>query len=86
MTPGSLAAMYNLQSTPPPAGASSGLAGLSKPAPDDAMVSQFWHPHSPLFWAFAIAGVTVGLIGASLSGSTRLGPLHASGSVGAGKS
>lgn len=79
MAPGSLAAMYNLQT---PMG--SGLDGVAKPSPDDTAAPRWWSPDSPLFWLFGIAAVTFGLIGVSLSGSGRVGPFHAGGEVGAG--
>lgn len=75
-----LAAMYNLQ-TP----MTSGLDGVAKPSPADQIVSQWWHPDSPVFWLFAIAAVTFGLVGASVNVGGRAGPLHAGVDVGAGK-
>lgn len=80
MAPTSLASMYNLQT---PMG--SGLEGLAKPGPDDANTPKWWHPDSPLFWLFVIAGATFGLIGASVSVGGHAGPVHAGVDVGAGK-
>lgn len=77
----SLATKYNLGTSVP-----TGLDGVGKDSPDSAVVPSWWHPTSPLFALFAIAAVTFGLIGASVSGAGRVGPFHASGDLGAGNS
>jgi len=76
----SLAQKYNLGTSVP-----TGLDGVAKDSPDEAHTPSWWHPSSPLFALFALAAVTFGLIGASVSGSGRVGPFHASGDIGAGK-
>lgn len=76
----SLATKYNLGTSVP-----TGLDGVGKDSPQSATTPSWWHPNSPLFVLFALAAVTFGLIGASVSGAGRVGPFHASGDIGAGK-